>query len=195
MTHILHIDSSARASNSVSRDLSKRVTDRLSVTTGATVTYRDLATGLPIITEDWVGANFTPADARSDAQRERLAQSDALVAEVRAADTLVIGLPIYNFSVPTPLKSWIDLIARAGVTFKYTETGPQGLLSGKRAILVVAAGGTVVGSEMDFATSYLRHVLGFVGITDIQIVAADQMNVDRAGSLARADHSINALAA
>jgi len=129
-----------------------------------------------LITEDWIGANFTPADQRSDEQRQILALSDSLVDEIARADTLVIGLPIYNFSVPASFKAWIDLVARVGLTFAYTETGPKGLLTGKRAIIAVASGGTTVGSDADFATGYVRHVLGFIGITDVTLIAADAMD-------------------
>jgi len=158
------------------------------------VVTRDLAdTPLPQITEDWVNANFTPADDRTNAQKAVLAQSDALVAELEAADTVVIGLPIYNFGVPAALKAWIDLVARAGRTFKYTENGPVGLLEGKRAIVAVASGGTQAGSEIDFATPYVRHVLGFIGITEVEFVSADQLMIDADASLARAKDEIETL--
>jgi FMN-dependent NADH-azoreductase len=91
------------------------------------------------------------------------------------ADVLVIGVPVYNFGIPASLKAWVDMIARARLTFRYTESGPVGLLRGKRAVLVVASGGTAVGSEIDFATDYLRHVLGFLGIDDVEIIAANRV--------------------
>jgi FMN-dependent NADH-azoreductase len=189
---VLHIDSSARAENSVTRSLSAEITARL---TPDQIIRRDLATPLPLLDEAWIGANFTPADQRSDAQKALLALSDTLIAELQQADTIVIGTPIYNFSVPSTLKAWIDLVARAGVTFKYSETGPVGLLTGKRAIIAVASGGTQAGSDIDFATTYLRHVLGFIGITDVELVAADQLSMDEVGSMARAKTAIKALAA
>ncbi|KPD13246.1 FMN-dependent NADH-azoreductase [Phaeobacter sp. 11ANDIMAR09] len=189
---VLHIDSSARSENSVTRSLSAEITARLSP---EHVIRRDLAAPLPLLDEAWVGANFTPADQRSDAQKALLAQSDALIAELKQADTIVIGTPIYNFSVPSTLKAWIDLVARVGVTFRYTETGPIGLLEGKRAIIAVASGGTQAGSDIDFATTYLRHVLGFIGITDVALVAADQLSMDAEGSMARAKSAIEGLAA
>lgn len=189
---VLHIDSSARAENSVTRSLSAEITARLSPDH---VIRRDLATPLPLLDEAWVGANFTPADQRSDEQKALLAQSDALIAELKQADTIVIGTPIYNFSVPSTLKAWIDLVARAGVTFSYSEAGPKGLLEGKRAIIAVASGGTQAGSDIDFATTYLRHVLGFIGITDVELVAADQLSMDAEGSMARAKSAIEELAA
>ncbi|WP_338549346.1 FMN-dependent NADH-azoreductase [Roseovarius phycicola] len=193
MTHtILHIDASARTEDSVTRDLSARL---VAQNPEAKVIIRDLAAApLPQITEDWVNANFTPVDARTEVQKATLELSNNLVDELQAADTLIIGLPIYNFGVPAAMKAWIDLIARAGLTFRYTENGPKGLLEGKRAIVAVASGGTKTGSEIDFATPYIRHVLGFVGITDVAIVAADQMSVDAEASLARVEAEIEALA-
>jgi FMN-dependent NADH-azoreductase len=188
---LLHIDASARTQGSVTRELSARIVKQL----GGTVLRRDLTDALPQIDEMWINANFTPADARTDAQRATLALSDALVEELKAADTLVIGAPVYNFSVPAALKAWIDLIARAGLTFQYTENGPKGLLKGKRAIIAVASGGTEVGSEIDFATGYLRHIMGFVGITDVQIIAADRVMADADLAIAAAHKEIDALAA
>ena len=189
--NILHIDSSARLNGSTSRQLTAQVTEKL----GGTVVKRDLTDAIPQISETWVNANFTPAEQRTDEQKETLALSDALVSEIKAADTLVIGVPIYNFGVPAALKAWIDQIARAGLTFKYTENGPQGLLEGKRAILVVASGGTPAESEIDFATGYMRHIMGFIGITDVTVVTADQMMVDADAALAKATAQVEALAA
>ncbi|WP_306046856.1 FMN-dependent NADH-azoreductase [Nioella sp. MMSF_3534] len=191
MTHsILRIDASARRDGSVSRDLSDRIIARFPE---ATVTTRDLARGLPLIDETWVGANFTPEADRSPEQRETLALSDELIAELKDADTLVIGLPIYNFGVPATLKAWVDLVARAGVTFRYSEAGPEGLMTGKRAIVAVASGGTEAGSEIDFATGYIRHVLGFIGITDVTFVTADRLALDVDATLNAAHSQIDAL--
>ncbi|MGI3186499.1 FMN-dependent NADH-azoreductase [Nioella aestuarii] len=191
MTHsILRIDASARREGSVSRELTDRIIARFP---GASVTTRDLAPGLPLINETWVGANFTPAAERSDEQRATLALSDELIAELHAADTLVIGLPIYNFGVPATLKAWVDQVARAGVTFRYTEAGPEGLLTGKHAIVVVASGGTEAGSDFDFATGYIRHVLSFIGITDVDFVTADRLAMDMDGTLKSAHSQIDAL--
>lgn len=189
---ILHIDSSARRVNSTTRDLSDRVVKQLGADR---IIRRDLATPLPLLTEDWIAANFTPADQRDDLQRDRLALSDELVSELQEADTIVIGLPIYNFSVPAAFKAWIDLVARAGLTFSYTENGPKGLLEGKRAILAIASGGVPVGSEADFATNYARHVLGFIGIHDVDVIAADQMAVNPDAALENAHKAVAELAA
>ena len=190
-TNILRIDGSARREGSVSRDLLDRITARFG--TDTKVVTRDLANALPLINEEWVGANFTPADARTDAQNTALELSDSLIGEIKAADVLVIGLPVYNFGVPAALKAWIDQISRAGVTFQYTENGPEGLLTGKRAIVAMASGGTQMGSEIDFATGYLRFILGFIGITDVEFVNADRLAMDAEGSIADAVAKVEAL--
>lgn len=188
---ILHIDASARHSGSVSRDLSARI---VADHPGARVITRDLAdTPLPHVTEDWVAANFTPADARTPAQHAVLGQSDALVAELKEADTIVIGLPVYNFNVPAAFKAWIDLVARVGLTFKYTEQGPVGLLTGKRVIIALASGGTQVGSDIDHATPYVRFILGFMGITDVTVIAADRLGIDAEASMNSALEQLAAL--
>ncbi len=166
---ILRIDASARRTGSVSRELTDRIIARLGA---ANVVTRDLATPLALVDESWVGANFTPAGDRTDEQKNALATSDMLVDEVRAADTLVIGLPVYNFAVPAAFKAWIDQIVRAGETFRYTETGPVGLLTGKRAIVVLASGGVTLGSDWDYASGYVRHVLGFIGSPDVTFIDA-----------------------
>lgn len=189
---VLRVDASARHSGSESRALTQRILDRLAPDS---VINRDLAVPLPAIDADWLNANWTPEDQRSDAQRQTLALSDTLIEELKAADTIVIGAPIYNFGIPATLKTWVDLLARAGITFKYSEAGPQGLLTGKRAIVAITSGGTRIGSEIDFASGYLRHVLGFVGITDVQFVAADQLMVDADASHAKANAALEALAA
>lgn len=189
--HILRIDASSRHDGSVSRDLADRIIAKLGA---SQVVTRDLASGIPLINETWIGANFTPEPERSDAQRAELAMSDTLVAELQAADTVVIGLPIYNFGVPAALKAWIDQVARAGVTFKYSEYGPKGLLEGKRAIVAVASGGTEAGSDIDFATGYLRHVLGFIGITEVEFVTADRLMVDADATLQSAHAQVENLA-
>jgi FMN-dependent NADH-azoreductase len=187
--HVLQIDASARQDGSISRELVADLMAALEDRHGAlTVTRRDVAGGLPFINEDWIRANFTPAEERSATDRCTLALSDELVAELEAADVIVIGAPIYNFSVPATLKAWIDLIARARLTFRYTESGVEGLLRNKKAYVVVPSGGVEVGSAVDFATPYLRHALGFVGITDVEIIGArgaDRGN-DRALDEARA---------
>ena len=189
---VLHIDASARHQDSITRALTARIVARLG---DAEIIRRDLDTALPIIDETWVGANFTPADARTEAQKDTLTLSDTLLGELRRADTVVIGTPIYNFALPANLKAWVDMIARAGESFRYTENGPEGLLTGKRAILVVASGGTALDSDADFATPYLRFVLNFVGITDIEVIAADRMALDPETTRAAAEAAVDKLAA
>ncbi|MDJ0639579.1 MAG: NAD(P)H-dependent oxidoreductase [Paracoccaceae bacterium] len=183
MNKILRIDASARHTGSVTRDLNDLIVDRFSTQGDVAVTHRDLADPLPLLTEDWIAANFTDPAERTGAQRQTLALSDELVAELKAADIVLIGLPIYNFGVPGALKAWIDLVARARETFRYTEAGPEGLLTGKRAIVSVASGGTEMGSDIDFATGYVKHVLGFIGIKDVVFVNADRLMIDADASL------------
>ena len=190
---VLHIDSSPRFNASVSRDLTADIVARH---VGAQVIKRDLSkTPVPQTTEAWIGASFTPAEDRTADQKDTLALSDELVDELIAADTIVIGVPMYNFSVPSALKAWIDQVARPGRTFNYTENGPVGLLQGKRVIIAMATGGVPQGSDMDFATNYLKFFLGFIGITDVHVVAADGLNSDEAGARAKAKNAINALLA
>lgn len=187
--NILRIDGSMRRTGSISRQLTDEVINHLtSQTSGAEVRIRDLADSLPHVTEDWINANFTDPDERTEAQKQTLAQSDDLVSELEAADTIVMGLPIYNFGVPAAVKTWIDLIARARRTFKYTETGPEGLLTGKTAYIVVASGGTSIGTEIDFATDYLKFALAFVGIKDVTVIdaSAHMKGLDEALGRARA---------
>jgi FMN-dependent NADH-azoreductase len=170
---ILHLSTSVKQQGSISRELAADVLDALEQRHGhVDVIHRDLSAGLPLIDADWVGANYTPAEDRSAAQREKLALSDELVAELDAADVLVIAAPIYNFSIPAALKAWIDLVARAQLTFKYTENGPRGLLADRKTYVISPSGGVPVGSPVDFATPYLRHVLSFIGITDVEIIGA-----------------------
>ena len=191
MTHtVLNIQASARHDGSVTRQLSDKILTEIAA--DQTIT-RDLATGLPLLDAAWLAANFTLADDRTDVQRETLALSDSLITEIKQADTIVIGSPVYNFSVPAVLKAWIDQIARVGVTFKYTPDGPVGLLSGKRAIIVIASGGTPVGSDIDYASSYLKHIMGFIGITDVTIIAADALGNDADAKIAAANDDIKQL--
>ncbi len=192
--NILKLNSSGRESGSVSRQLTARLADRFTKENADTkVTSRNLATGLPVVSEDWINANFTAKDDRSPAQRTLLSLSDELVAELHGADILLIGLPIYNFGVPASLKTWIDQVARVGETFQYGENGPVGLLSGKRAIVTVASGGVPVGSPMDHATTYLTQVLNFIGITDVTYVSATGLAQNPTSALDAAKAEIDAL--
>jgi len=178
MSTLLHIDSSARFTGSITRQLSAAYVEQWQAkNAGGTVVRRDLATqALPHISEAMIGAYFTPADQRSPEQQAIITESDKLVDELFAADILVIGVPMYNFAPPSSFKAWIDHISRVGRTFKYGENGPVGLLTGKRAIVILSRGG--IYSEgpaqgLEFQGTYIRGVLGFLGITDVELVIAE----------------------
>ncbi|MDK3020267.1 FMN-dependent NADH-azoreductase [Pseudodonghicola flavimaris] len=195
MTKILRIDSSIKGDASVSHKLLDRTLARLTAAhPGAEVASRDLSAGIPAIDGAWIGAIFTPAADRDAGQAEIAAFSDTLLAEVRAADTLLIALPVYNFGVPAQLKAWFDHLGRNGETFRYTEAGPEGLLKGKRAFVVFTSDGTQFGSEIDFASGWVKQMLGFFGITDVQFVHADQLVFDAEATLKAAEAQIDALA-
>jgi FMN-dependent NADH-azoreductase len=190
---ILKIDASARKAGSMTRELTDTLVTRLlDIHPSAGVLTRDVSAGLPVVDEAWVGANFTDPAERSSEQKLKLALSDTLVAELKAADVLVIAAPIYNFGIPASLKAWVDLVARARETFRYTENGPEGLLKGKKAYVVVASGGVPVNSPVDFATPYLKQVLAFIGITDVTVIAADQLMMDGDAKRAAARAAIEA---
>lgn len=196
MTNILRVESSIKGDAAVSRRLTDRIIARLvAAKPGATVATRDLAAGIPAIDGNWIGAVYTAPEARDAAQQATAAYADALLAEVKAADVLVIALPIYNFGLPAQLKAWIDQLARKGETFYYTETGPVGMLTGKRAIVAYTSDGTKFGSDIDFASGYLRHMLSFFGITDVEFVAADAIAFGAEEAIARGEAAVDALAA
>ena len=190
---ILRIDSSAQTEISQSRRLSDRIVDGLrALGKSSDVTVRDLDERLPQLDRAWIEANTTPIDDRTDDQRKTLALSDMLIAEIEAADTLIIGVALYNFSIPASIKLWIDLVCRARKTFTYSEDGPKGLMAGKKAIVCFVSGGTAFGSDIDFASGYIRHILGFIGITDVTFIAADKRFKDDQ-ALTRADEAVDAL--
>lgn len=194
--HILHLDSAITGKASVSRKLTADIVARLTAANpGATAAYRDLNKGVPAIDTDWFHAVRMAPDSPTAEQQKLIDISDAYLKEVQDADVLVIGSPIYNFAVTAQLKNWLDQIARAGLSFRYTENGPEGLLKGKRAIIAYTAAGTPLGSDLDFASAYLRHILGFMGIADVEFVAADRLAMDRDAGLARAQEALEKLAA
>lgn len=171
MSTILHITASIRGDESVSRSLSEKLVERLS-SDGTEVITRDLSQNdIPFIDADRFAANLSPHAERSVEQQELAAIADTLIKELQAADTIVFGVPIYNFSVPATVKAWADMVARAGTTFEYTATGPKGKLTGKKAYITIASGGTPVGSDFDFMTPWLKFFLGFLGISDVEVVA------------------------
>ncbi|MEE2690901.1 MAG: NAD(P)H-dependent oxidoreductase [Pseudomonadota bacterium] len=189
---ILQVNASARRNGSTTRRLSEELVSKLAAKGEAKVKVRELADGVPFVDEEWVAANFTPVENRTARHTATLAYSESLIEELEEADVIVIGVPVYNFGVPAALKAWIDMVTRARRTFEYTDKGPVGLLKDKRAVLVVGSGGVTVGSEADFATRYLKFVLGFIGVTDIEIVAAEGQAYDADGAAARARASLDA---
>ncbi len=173
--NILQINSSARTTGSHSSRMAAEMVQRLQATNpSAAFTLRDLGrTPHPALDEATLQALFTPTDQRSAVQAARVAQDEALIAELQAADVVVLGVPMYNFGVPAALKNWIDAIARVGVTFKYTDKGPVGLLAGKKVYVALARGGLYRDTPADTQVPYLKTVLGFLGMTDIQFVYAE----------------------
>jgi FMN-dependent NADH-azoreductase len=172
--NILQINSSARR-DGVSTRLADRIVARLrDADPDATVRVRDLtATAHPVLDEAALGALFTPPTQRTAAQAARVAQDDALIAELAAADVVVLGVPMYNFGVPAQLKNWIDAVSRAGVTFRYTAAGAEGLVKGKQVYVALARGGKYRNTPADTQVPYLATVLGFLGMTDVQYVYAE----------------------
>ena len=173
--NILQINASARREGANSTRLANAIVDRLKAANpNAQVTLRDLAvTPHPMLDEAALGALFTPADQRTPEQAARVALDDALIAEIQAHDTIVLGVPMYNFGIPAQLKNWIDAIARAGVTFRYTAAGPEGLLKGKTVYLALARGGLYRDTDKDAQVPYLKNVLGFLGMTDLRLIYAE----------------------
>ncbi len=191
MSTLLLIESSVRQRDSVSRQLSEEfVAQWRQANPGGRVLNRDLAREpLPHLDADLLGGWMKPAAEQSAAEQAALARSDQLIEELLAADVLVLGAPMYNFAIPSTLKAWLDHVLRAGVTFKYTEQGPRGLLQGKRAYVLTARGGVYAGGPLDQQEPYLRQALGFIGIDDVQFVHAEGLNMggdSAAQGLARA---------
>src|SRR5258707_4717183 len=177
--NILQINSSARRDASHSTRLASRLVERLRETAPESkLTVRDLNNAPhPVLEEAALGALFTPADQRTPEQAARVALDDALIAEMQAADIVVLGVPMYNFGVPAPLKNWIDAISRAGVTFRYTEKGPEGLLKGKKVYVALTRGGQYRNTPSDTQVPYLKMVLTFLGLTDVQWVYAEGLGM------------------
>ena len=201
---LLHIDSSILATNSVSRQLSQHITAQwVAGHSGTVVEYLDLAVDGPThLSADSIGFRIPPSGALSDVQKRENAISEALVTQFLAADVVVIGVPMYNFSVPSQLKSWIDRIAQAGRTFTYTDKGPKGLAGGKTVIIALSRGGVYSTSEggraMEHQETYLQTMLGFLGVTDIRFVRAEGIamgEAPKAKALASAELEIKALVA
>ncbi|QYF93379.1 NAD(P)H-dependent oxidoreductase [Massilia sp. PAMC28688] len=197
--NILQINSSARSNGSESTRLADAIVARLQAAHGGgQLVRRDLARDPhPPIDEATLGALFTPAAQRSAEQAARVALDDALIAQVQAADVIVIGAPMYNFGITVQLKSWFDAIARAGVTFQYTATGPVGLVTGKKVYVAVARGGFHQGGN-DTQVQHMKTFLGFIGLTDVTFVYAEGLGMGPeavARAQAQADADVNAVVA
>ncbi|MCB1725410.1 MAG: NAD(P)H-dependent oxidoreductase [Chromatiaceae bacterium] len=187
VTRVLRIDSGVGGTGSVSRELGDEIIRRLHRDSPRLVIdHVDLTNGIDAIDHDWVAANFTMPAERDATAGDRLVDSDRAIAALSAADAVVITAPIYNFSIPSTLKAWIDHVCRAGVTFRYTPQGPQGLLADRPVYLAMASGGVAFGSAADFASTYLRHVLGFIGIADVRLVGAAGVARERGAAIAAA---------
>src|SRR4028118_1218902 len=194
MTHILHLDASPRGDRSVSRTLAKEfISNWQAAHPNDTVTYRDIGHHpVPFVTEAWIAGAFTPPDLHSPESAEAMRISDELVDEFLAADRYVFSIPMYNFSIPANFKAYLDQIVRAGRTFSVDETGYKGLVHNKKMTIIMAQGGAYPeGSPThayDLQTPYLKLIFGFIGITDIEFIYADSLNLgDEARNLALAN--------
>jgi FMN-dependent NADH-azoreductase len=199
MTHILQLNSSLSGGTGQSSRLASEFAAALAAATGATVKVRDLAAQpVPHLTAERFAAFTTPASARGLEQQRHVAESDALIEELRRADVLVLGVPMYNFGIPSTLKAYFDHVARAGVTFRYTAEGPVGLLTGKRAFVFATRGGRYAGTDADLQSAFLRRFLGFIGINDVEFIYAEGLSLgpeQREQALAAALERIEQLAA
>lgn len=193
MSKILLLTSSPRGAESSSTKVATELAQALAKKPGATLTVRDLvASPLPAIGPDFANSRGAPPEARNADQAKAIAFSDVLVDELLAADTLVIGAGMMNFSVPAGLKNWIDWVARPGRTFSYASGKPEGLAKGKRVYVVASSGGMYTGPESgDFLVPYLKFVLAFMGMADVEVIKLEAMGfgpeaVDKAFANARA---------
>jgi len=174
MTRILQLNSSIHGSGGQSSRLAGELANELARHRDGNLVVRDLALDpVPHLTEARFTAFTTPAAERTLEQQRTVAESDALIDELRRADVLVIGLPMYNFGVPSTLKAWMDHVARAGVTFRYTPEGPVGLLRGKRAYVIATRGGRHAGTPRDLQSGFVRQFLHFIGIEDVEFIYAE----------------------
>ena len=189
---ILHIDSSARKDESVSRKLAADLVKNLKKD-NSEVVYRDASNNIPFVA-GIKGAGFIiPEEDRNEEDKKLFKFSDELVDELLAADTIVISTPIYNFGPPAAAKAWFDLVARAGRTFAYEPTGPKGLINGnKKVYLIVTSGGVPIDSPVDFCTPWFKQALNFLGITDIEVIDSSQLNLNDE-NLKKAQQEVNIL--
>jgi FMN-dependent NADH-azoreductase len=191
MPTLLHIDVSPRGDSSISRQLSAAAVGIWKEKNpGGKVIERDLTkTRMTFVDLDWIVGAFSTPDAQTDSHKRALAISDELIGELLQADQIIIGTPMYNFAVPAVLKAWIDHVVRAGKTFRYGDSGPEGLAAGRKVIVAVASGGSYDAASgleaYNYEIPYLRHILGFIGITDVKFVQAG-------GTMRVAQHQISA---
>lgn len=198
-TKILRIDSSIFSDQGVSQQMTQAIVDQLGRVHGdVSLVHRDLAKNpLPHFSAEVIAALSASPEARTAPQQELVTLADQLIAELLEADVLVLAAPMYNFGIPSTLKSWIDFVARAGVTFRYTESGPEGLVKGKIAYIATARGGVYQGQANDLQVPYLKTYLGFLGIDNVQVVYAEGMNMglaekSMAKALADIQHTVAA---
>ncbi|MFZ4928971.1 FMN-dependent NADH-azoreductase [Chryseobacterium sp. Mn2064] len=182
MKQVLHIISSPRSESSISKKLGNAVVEKITAKyPGSVIKKRDLTNPLfPHLEENQINAFFTPAEHRSPEQLEFVKLSDTVIAELQEADIIIIEAPLYNFSITSTLKSWLDHIARVGVTFRYDENGPEGLIKNKKVYLAFSSGGIYSEGERqayDFVVPYLQKTLGFMGMTDISVIRAEGLSV------------------
>ena len=199
MSSILRIDSSLFGAAGQSSLLTKQFVEKyLQQHPGVEVTHRELSQNpVPHLSAETFQGFSLPEEERSEIQAEVAALSNTLVRELQTADVLVLGLPMYNFSLPSTLKAWFDHVARAGVTFSYTENGPVGLLKNKKAYVLAARGGLYQGTDRDTQTALVRQFLGFIGIEDVEFIYAEGLAMgggQKEQSLSRADDQITQLA-
>jgi len=200
MSNILLVTSSIFGENSKPRAVAHDILERLETSDpAARVRFRE-TNAIPHFSGELLGALATPADKRNVAQQGHVSLAEAMIAEVEAADTIVIAAPMYNFTIPSTLKAWLDHIARAGRTFRYTEKGPEGLLKNKKVYVAVARGGLYANggpaAAMDFQEPYLRAMLGFLGLTDVTFVYAEGLSISAEAAqegMRKARESVNAL--
>ena len=174
MSNILFLKTSPKNEGSISTELGEYLVNQLTSVSKSTVTKRQLDEEIPFINQQIINGLYVDDSQKTFEQKEALKLSDTIVDDVNNHDTIVISTPIYNFSAPAVLKAWADMVARVNKTFSYTENGPVGLLKDKKAYVVISSGGTKVGSEIDFFTPWMKHFLKFIGITDVEFIAADQ---------------------
>ncbi|QTF93377.1 NAD(P)H-dependent oxidoreductase [Halomonas sp. BM-2019] len=196
-TRTLVLTASILGENGQSKALAEHFIAQAERRDGIAVTHRDLvAEELPHLGLAELGSWQVADEERSAEQRELAARSDALIEELQAHDLVVLAVPMYNFGVPSQLKAWFDRVMRAGVTFRYTEKGPQGLLEGKRAVILAARGGQYAGTEMDTQTPHLKLMLGMIGISEVDTVFAEGLNMgQRDAALKEARQAIEGLVA